>query len=374
MKKLLIFHPYLAPYRIDLYNRLAKLFDVQVLLSGSEAEKNTLGFDVEFVNRQAQFKFSYVQKGFYVGRHLLSSVFFKQIRSFRPDVVMAHELGINTLAAIFLKPFLRYKLLVTVDDSPGMIRSYGKIRRLLQQFVIKHTDALLLVHPEVRIYLENKYNAKYQCRFNYFPIIQDDERLKEKFLLAKGETLQLLLRHNLENKKVILFVGRLESVKCPDMLLRAFRQLNDENCLLVFVGKGSLDEELKYYVKKNHLDTKVIFTGILSGFSLYAWYLLADVFVLPSQFEPFGAVVNEALVAGCEVVVSDKVGANSLIEASNGIIFKSNDEQELVTALNRVVRAGLNYPKGNWRPSKMVISFEDIFFPLVDFIEEEDED
>jgi glycosyltransferase involved in cell wall biosynthesis len=80
------------------------------------------------------------------------------------------------------------------------------------------------------------------------------------------------------------------------------------------------------------------------------------------------------LVAGCEVVVSDKVGANSLIEASNGIIFKSNDEQELVTALNRVVRAGLNYPKGNWRPSKMVISFEDIFFPLVDFIEEEDED
>ena len=76
------------------------------------------------------------------------------------------------------------------------------------------------------------------------------------------------------------------------MLLRAFRQLNDENCLLVFVGKGSLDEELKYYVKKNHLDTKVIFTGILSGFSLYAWYLLADVFVLPSQFEPFGAVVN----------------------------------------------------------------------------------
>jgi glycosyltransferase involved in cell wall biosynthesis len=367
-KKILIFHPYLAPYRIDLYNSLAQLFDLEVFLSGSMAERNTLGFDLEFVNKQAQFKFSYVERGFYVGRHLLSFVYVKIIKTFQPDIVIAHELGINTLVAVLLKPFFKYKLLITVYDSPTIIQVYGKIRKILQQFVIKHSDALLLVHPDVKSYLEGKYRDRNRCRFIFFPIIQDDEKLKLKLLAAETQTQQLSSLYNLDNKNVILFVGRLESMKCPDMLLRAFKQLNNNNSLLVFVGSGSLEVELKDFVKENRLKTKVIFTGQLSGSDLYAWYRLADVFVLPSHFEPFGAVVNEALVAGCKVVVSDQVGANSLIDASNGIVFKSNDEQGLVNALKKVENLLPQLPRGNVRPSKMTFSFEDVFVQLVDFI------
>ena len=45
-ERLLILHPYLAPYRLDLYNRLAQDYELFVFLYGSEAEKATLGFNL----------------------------------------------------------------------------------------------------------------------------------------------------------------------------------------------------------------------------------------------------------------------------------------------------------------------------------------
>lgn len=108
----------------------------------------------------------------------------------------------------------------------------------------------------------------------------------------------------------------------------------------------------------NSINDKVFFTGQLSGAELYAWYALADVFVLPSSFEPFGAVVNEALVAGCFVIVSDNVGANSLINEDNGLIVKANSEAELQRALKTSLTkiSSKRYTKTN----KMPFQFDEL--------------
>jgi glycosyltransferase involved in cell wall biosynthesis len=360
-KKLLIFHPYLAPYRIDLYNSLSELYEVQVLLTGSLNERKTLGFDLAYVNGLAKFKYKYEEHGLYLGRHLLSTIYYKQIKLFRPDVVLAHELGINTLFAIIFKTFYRYKLFVTIDDSPDMIKDYGSIRRLLQAFVVKHATAIFVVHPDVKLFLESKFQKSTDCSFVYFPLLQNESELKGKFLKAEKEVIQLISLHKLESERVILFVGRLEFMKSPDLLLRAFKRLDNSLLRLVFVGDGSLMKELKDSVEAEHLESKVFFTGRLSGANLYAWYRIADVFVLPSQFEPFGAVVNEALVAGCQVIVSDKVGSNCLIDSSNGIVFESNNESNLVYALNTIIECLPELPKKNLRQSKMKFSFDDLF-------------
>lgn len=359
MKKILIFHPYLTPYRIDLYNRLAHLFNIYVILTSSYEERKTLGFDLDFINKQAQFKFIYVNKGFYFGRHLISSFFFNQIQLFKPDIIIAHELGVNTIISIFCKMFIRYKLFITIDDSPKMIQSYNKIRTILQHFVVRNSDAFLVVHPDVKDFLDNKYKSKYYCQFVYFPIIQDEESLKKKYHISLPECKAISLKYNLRDKKIILFVGRLESVKSPDKLLRAFHYLNSKDTILVFVGKGSLDFYLKEYVRKNQLEENVLFTGQLSGSSLYAWYQLADVFVLPSCFEPFGAVINEALVAGCFVVTTDQVGANSLIDSSNGVVFRLEDEKKFSEILMNSLKKIPNQKK-----SMMPITFNEIITSL----------
>ena len=123
-KKLLIFNPFLAPYRIDTYNALAESFDLHVLLTGIDEDRATLAYDVDVVNQQAKFSYQYYSKGLKIfTRHLISSIYFRWIRKFRPDIVIAHELGINTIFAILLKPFFKYKLFVGTDRKSTRLNS-----------------------------------------------------------------------------------------------------------------------------------------------------------------------------------------------------------------------------------------------------------
>jgi glycosyltransferase involved in cell wall biosynthesis len=65
---------------------------------------------------------------------------------------------------------------------------------------------------------------------------------------------------------------------------------------------------------------------------------MADAFVLPSECEPWGLAVNEAMACGTAVVVSDQVGsAPDLVDASNGAVFNAGDVQGLANALRHVL-------------------------------------
>jgi glycosyltransferase involved in cell wall biosynthesis len=353
MKKILIFHPYLAPYRIDLYNRFSENFKVKVILTGSEKELQTLGFDLDYVNKQANFDYKYVENGFYLGRHLISLVYLREIKNFKPNIALTHELGINTLLSIFGRIFFSYKLWVTIDDSPTMLQNIAGFRKKLLNKVVKSVDKILVVHPIVEKMLHEMYGNNIS-KFNYFPIIQDETKLIKKFEDASIEVSDLMQKYQLENKQVVLFVGRLESVKCPNLLLEAFKELNEQNTVLVFIGNGSLFNLLKEDVVNSKLEERVLFRGRLTGKELYAWYKIANVFVLPSKFEPFGAVVNEALVAGCFALVSDRVGANSLVNEFNGYVFKSEDQKDLRYGLKSLLKR-----KQSIKKNKMPICFRD---------------
>lgn len=360
-KRILIFHPYLAPYRIDLYNRLSEEYDIYVLLTGSKDEIKTLGFDLDLVNSQARFKFQYITDGLRLGRHLISSVFLNLIKKFDPDIILSHELGSNTLFAILAKKSKKeYKIYTTVDDSPAMVYNYGRLRNRLREFVANNVDGFIVVNPEVKNYLENRY-PKLKNKVIYFPIIQDDNILSQKINLSENKAIDLQKRYNLYDKRIILFVGRLETIKSPDLLLKVFKRVKTENSVLVIVGSGSLSDSLCNYVKQYNIEN-VIFTGKLSGNDLYAWYYLADIFVLPSKFEPFGAVVNEALVAGCYTIVSNKVGASSLITSSNGIIFDINDVDSFEDVLKRALT---NLPLKKLHNSLMNKTFLEYFIDLL---------
>ena len=74
----------------------------------------------------------------------------------------------------------------------------------------------------------------------------------------------------------------------------------------------------------------VIFTGRLEGDELYSWYNVATSFILASYKEAFGAVTNEALLAGCWAVISNKAGSQCLVNPGvNGDIFNPMDVEEL---------------------------------------------
>lgn len=136
---------------------------------------------------------------------------------------------------------------------------------------------------------------------------------------------------------VFLYVGRLTEVKNIDLLIDAFSRLYNQSAALVIVGAGDKEQFLKQKVAELKLKS-VYFKGAKGIPELFKYYAVADVFVLPSSFEPWGLVVNEALACGIPVIVSHKVGASEDLvkDEYNGFIFKSGDEDELFSCMREL--------------------------------------
>ena len=169
---------------------------------------------------------------------------------------------------------------------------------------------------------------------------------------------------------VFLYVGRLDPEKNVAMLLAAFKNNFKNNDVQLFiVGSGICDEELK---KSSESYENIQFKGKLFGEDLITCYQQADVLVLPSIFEPWGLVVNEALASGLAVLTSDAVGAaNDLVlEPNAGWVFKKGNQAELEKLLLHCVshpedvaekaQNGVSFMKNNWSYINYKQSLEEI--------------
>ena len=108
-----------------------------------------------------------------------------------------------------------------------------------------------------------------------------------------------------DDVEVVLTVGRLESQKQQNMLLRAFARCAERRprARLIIVGKGSRRAELEALAKQLGIDDRVKFTGFVDN--AYAYMRTADVFVLSSRNEGLPTVLIEALACGCPIVSTD---------------------------------------------------------------------
>lgn len=123
-------------------------------------------------------------------------------------------------------------------------------------------------------------------------------------------------KYNLENVKIVLFLGRLVELKGVDLLIDAFNDLkNLKNIKLVIVGPdGGILEDLMKQVQKLKIEDKVIFTGPLFEEEKKQAYVDADVYVLPSSYETFPNTVLEASACGTSFIVTDRCGIVDLIK------------------------------------------------------------
>ena len=152
------------------------------------------------------------------------------------------------------------------------------------------------------------------------------------------------LRKELEldpGRPVILFASKLQKRKGAADLLKAYGHLCGGETVaqrpyLVIVGDGEERSHLERLSEDGGLDG-VRFVGFRNQTELPRFFALADVFVLPSRHEPWGLIVNEAMAAGCPVVVSSEVGAapDLISEGVEGFTFPAGDLAGLTQGLTR---------------------------------------
>ena len=136
---------------------------------------------------------------------------------------------------------------------------------------------------------------------------------------------------------VILFCAKLQPWKRPMDLLQAFAAANIDQSLLLFAGEGPQRAELQAEAARRGLQQRVKFLGFVNQSQLPSVYSAADVMVLPSSYEPFAVVVNEAMCCACPVIVSDQVGAarDLVAPVRPDFVFPAGD----VSALAQTLRA-----------------------------------
>ena len=132
------------------------------------------------------------------------------------------------------------------------------------------------------------------------PAVQQKARetIRSQLGMAPAETL-------------LLFSGKLIEKKNPLLVLDAFRLLNDDERSrfhVLFVGSGPLAADLRMLAAE--FKDRVHFVGFVNQSEIFQYYAAADILILPSKRagETWGLVVNEALQAGCGVVVTKAVG------------------------------------------------------------------
>jgi glycosyltransferase involved in cell wall biosynthesis len=142
-----------------------------------------------------------------------------------------------------------------------------------------------------------------------------------------------------DDAPVVLFSAKLQPWKRPADLLRAFAVCGVESAHLVLAGEGPLRSALEAEVKELGIAARTHFLGFVNQSQRPAVYTAADLLVLPSGYEPFGVVVNEAMLCGCGVVVSDRVGArfDLVREGETGFVFPAGDVDALAGILRRVL-------------------------------------
>ncbi len=143
----------------------------------------------------------------------------------------------------------------------------------------------------------------------------------------------------LENKKVVLFVGRLTLQKGPDYFIKAAKKVCDytEDVYFVISGSGDMENMLIEQVASYGISDRVFFTGFLRNEELRKMYKMSDLFVMPSVSEPFGITPLESLVNGTPVLLSKQSGVSEVISNVLLVDFWDTDEManKILTALHQ---------------------------------------
>ena len=260
------------------------------------------------------------------------------------NVIHAHDWMVGR-AALEIKGLYNLPLVTTIhateigrNRGSSFHNDFQKAIHRMEDLLIRNSDGLICCSSYMQKHVESNFNISTNqidvihngvdtLSFNHTPDIRK----------AMSEISQ---RYRIPNGKILLYAGRLVLEKGPDILIDAFEVLHYENpeLSLIIVGEGPLKQSLMNKVIRLGLQNRIHFMGFVDQETLVAIYRSADVFVIPSLYEPFGIVALEAMASGVPVVSSDVGGLSEIVEnAVTGLKVQPGDPQLLASAIRQVL-------------------------------------
>lgn len=322
--KILIFHNVVAPYRHGLFRELAARLRVEVWFG--QARSADRQWEVHF---EPGYDWRLLgSRSIRLGKELVFTPHLeRRLVEADPECIIAVTGRPNVLDLLRLYVWTRRrqkKLIVWVADfSPPTPMSVGAASRavdILRYWLIRQADGIWSYSQATDAWLQDLHVRGL--------IVTGTQVLEPTYVRDRAPG---------DRPFRFLFVGKFDERKGIPLLLEAIRALPGDlkrKAEFHFAGSGPLEHQLRAELPS----TTTILHGFLAPEALHQLYARCDVLVLPSFYDPWGFVVNEAMAQGTPAIVSDACGARELA-AKAGWVFKSGDAGSLAQALTAAAAA-----------------------------------
>ncbi|TLV02666.1 glycosyltransferase family 4 protein [Dyadobacter luticola] len=258
---------------------------------------------------------------------------FRIFKEYKPTVL--NITGYFDMAQVLLMFYARLKgvkVVISSESSPADHERSGW-RESVKSFIVGRGNAFFCFGKSSAEYLENLGVNPADIAVRNAAVV-DEDLIRSRYEEAKsGEA-------NVEKlSRSFIYVGRLAPEKNLEMLLRAYDQMLKANpnslWKLTLVGDGPARSALEKLVDLLELKNKVSFPGGFPWYQIPDFLAKSDVLILPSKSEPWGLVVNEAMICSMPVIVSEKCGCvpDLVKNEVNGFTFDPAKQSELVSAM-----------------------------------------
>jgi glycosyltransferase involved in cell wall biosynthesis len=334
--RIVIITEIIAPYRIPVFNALAKQDGVDlhvVFLAETDITQR------QWLVYKEEIRFSYEvlpswRRRISGNNILLNRGVAASLKRFAPDAIILG--GYNYLAtwqAWWWAIRRQVPVLLWSESHGGEPRSRNPLIEFFKRSFLKKCRGFLVPGSAAAKYLigygvpaESIFVAPNAVANDIFAVGADAAR-------QSGENYRQQLGLP---ARFFLFVGRLVLEKGIFDLMEAYARLRPEtraSFALVLIGDGPCRTELENKIS-NISPGRILVTGFVQRNQLAIYYGLADCLVFPTHSDAWGLVVNEAMAAGLPIVAADVAGCvDDLVSADNGQIIKAKDIDALAAAM-----------------------------------------
>ena len=326
MRTLFVFnHP--APYKVSVFNELAKLTKIQVVFERTSAKDRPASF---YSNNEYKFHVLFFKKG-YIGRENtfsseLNNYIKKHHNSF-DEIVMN---GYSTFAEMkAIRYMIKHDIPYILQINGGVIKKDKGWKKRLKTYFISNASKYFSPCSAADEYLLH-YGAEKDYIYHYpYANYFESEILKSPLTSAQKEKIRK--KWNLPSNTLFVNASQFIERKNNIQLIKLFKNRSET---LLLVGSGKLKDEYQRIIKSENIKN-VILMDYKSKADLFEILKACDYFITLSREDIFGHTTLEAMANGLPIISSKHVVSSRdyIINGKNGYIVDIEDDNSIITAI-----------------------------------------
>ncbi len=317
-----------AHYRKDLFNKLTSIYDNKILFYFIGDPKFKQRDEISIFNGEL-----FHEKSKFLGIKENIPGLFKLLLHLlldKPDLIINSGLSLRFFIIFLYSIICNKKILLWWAGTKQSEKNIPRLKKLFRKRILRCFCGFICYSQSSADYLlslNNQLQNIYITGNNSFDI----KSLNKKITSVKKH------QSKKTNKINILCVSYLDKNKNVQCLLNAIKILNNKNIEVTIVGEGSEKQVLKKFCCKNNIESN--FTGFVKTDMTYQYYAAADIFVIPSFFDRWPQVYNEAAAARLPIIISKNAGVcNDYIKQNREtVLFDPMDAECLEKLIRKLV-------------------------------------